>query len=116
MSELEPRHSSDRRALDWGEVVHVRVQGRVQGVGFREFTRRIAQMLRAAGWVRNLPTGEVEVLLRIAPQHKAQLLSALRRGPPFARVESVANYASANYASASYASSADCPLHGVQIR
>jgi hypothetical protein len=34
------------------EVVHIRVTGRVQGVGFREFTRITAQRLGIAGWVQ----------------------------------------------------------------
>jgi len=33
----------------------------VQGVGFRQATRKTAARLRLAGWVRNLPNGDVEV-------------------------------------------------------
>ncbi|MFI5400234.1 MAG: acylphosphatase [SAR324 cluster bacterium] len=71
------------------EVVHVIVSGRVQGVGFREFTRRTALRLGIAGWVRNLPGGEVEVLARIPAGRKAAFLAELGRGPQLAYVTGV---------------------------
>jgi len=71
------------------DVVHVIVSGRVQGVGFREFTRRTALRLGVAGWVRNLPGGEVEVLARIPAGRKAAFLAELRRGPQLADVTGV---------------------------
>ena len=40
---------------------HVEVLGQVHGVGYREFTRTIAQRLGLAGWVRNRDDGCVEV-------------------------------------------------------
>jgi len=41
--------------------LHVYYSGRVQGVGFRFFCRRIAEESRITGWVRNLNDGRVEV-------------------------------------------------------
>jgi acylphosphatase len=38
--------------------------GRVQGVGFRYTTRRIAERHNLTGWVKNLPDGTVEALLQ----------------------------------------------------
>jgi len=66
-----------------------RVTGRVQGVGFRWWTRRTAQQLGLGGSVRNLPDGSVEVQVVGHPDVVAKLESALRHGPPGARVERV---------------------------
>jgi acylphosphatase len=40
---------------------HIIVSGIVQGVGFRFFVMRIARKMQLTGWVRNLPSGEVEI-------------------------------------------------------
>src|ERR1700674_68752 len=65
------------------------VRGRVQGVGFRWFVEREAQILQIAGWVRNDPDGSVEVLAIGTPEQLAGLRSRLREGPRAARVDDV---------------------------
>ena len=65
------------------------VSGQVQGVGFRWFVLREAARLDLAGTVRNLPDGTVEVVAQGPAPGLAQLESALRHGPPTARVQSV---------------------------
>lgn len=67
--------------------LHVVVHGVVQGVGFREWTRRQADRLGLAGWVRNLPEGTVELSASGPQQALDQLLQALEQGPRGARVE-----------------------------
>ncbi len=69
--------------------VHAFVTGRVQGVGFREFTRREARRLGVGGYVRNLPDGRVEVVADGAGRALESLVSVLRAGPPGARVRGV---------------------------
>jgi acylphosphatase len=69
------------------------VQGRVQGVGYRYFVQREAEVLGVTGFVRNLPDGNVEVVAEGAEQAMAQLEARLREGPSFARVSSVARSA-----------------------
>ena len=66
-----------------------RVRGRVQGVGFRYSVEQVAGRLGLLGWVRNLPSGEVECVAE-GPQEKLEELAAyLREGPAAARVEAV---------------------------
>jgi acylphosphatase len=70
-----------------------RVCGRVQGVGFRQWTLRTAQRLALAGTVRNLPDGSVEVRARGSATALRELETALKRGPLAARVERVESVA-----------------------
>lgn len=67
-----------------------RVTGRVQGVGFRWWTQRVAEELGLIGDVRNLPDGAVEVRAAGAASALDALERALHEGPPSARVEGVA--------------------------
>ncbi len=65
------------------------VKGRVQGVFFRDTTRRIAESLEITGYVINLPNGDVEVLACGARAAIAELASWLQQGPRMARVSEV---------------------------
>lgn len=66
-----------------------RVEGRVQGVGFRYSCMSEGQRLKLSGWVRNMPSGDVEVWAE-GPEEKLQsLLKWLQHGPPGARVDAV---------------------------
>jgi acylphosphatase len=68
-------------------VRRVVVEGSVQGVGYREFTRRAALRLSVAGWVRNRSDGAVEALVRGSPEGVEALIAEMRKGPRFAVVE-----------------------------
>jgi len=70
-------------------AVRVRVTGRVQGVGFRAWTRERAQALVVDGWVRNEPDGSVTVLIAGTPSAIDEMATALRDGPPWSRVSGV---------------------------
>ena len=70
-------------------VRHVFVEGRVQDVGYREFTRRRALRLGISGWVRNRSDGTVEALLRGAAGDVEAILAAMREGPRGARVNNL---------------------------
>ncbi len=72
-----------------GHRLHVRVRGRVQGVGFRWFTASTAQALGVAGWVRNCPDGSVEVLAEGEADALVALRTGLQAGPPGAMVTGV---------------------------
>ncbi|MEO8561461.1 MAG: acylphosphatase [bacterium] len=67
--------------------IHVRISGRVQGVGFRWFVREEARRLGLSGWVTNLPSGEVEVRASGEDRAVDRLRRALEVGPTGAEVE-----------------------------
>ncbi|OQX53457.1 MAG: acylphosphatase [Candidatus Aminicenantes bacterium 4484_214] len=69
--------------------LHVYVSGLVQGVFFRDHTRRWADSLGIKGWVRNLPDGRVEAVLEGERDKVEALLQKMEEGPPLARVEKV---------------------------
>jgi acylphosphatase len=66
------------------------IEGRVQGVFFRESTRRVAESLNITGHAINLSNGSVEVLAFGEPAAIEQLAVWLKDGPRMATVDSVA--------------------------
>lgn len=70
--------------------VHVRIEGRVQGVGFRWFVQNAARGLDVAGEVRNRPDGSVEVQAEGSRKNLDRFLDLLRSGPSGARVTDLA--------------------------
>jgi len=67
----------------------VNIQGRVQGVGFRYYTKIEAQKLGVCGWVRNQADGSVEVCLCAETQALAAMRAWLKHGPTYAQVEHI---------------------------
>lgn len=65
------------------------VRGRVQGVFFRDSTRRLAQQLGVVGWVRNTADGAVEAHVEGDSAGVAQLIEFMGQGPPHAVVSRV---------------------------
>jgi acylphosphatase len=65
------------------------VTGRVQGVFFRDTTRRTAEATGVAGWVSNRDDGAVEAVFEGEPAAVERLVEFMRRGPDGAEVESV---------------------------
>ena len=70
-------------------TVRVRIRGRVQGVGFRHWTDRVADELGLTGWVRNRRDGSVEALFSGPEEAVAGMLERCRSGPPSSRVDHV---------------------------
>jgi acylphosphatase len=68
------------------KTLHLIVEGRVQGVGYREFVRRIALRHNLSGWVRNRANGTVETRASGAAPALDALVEAMRLGPPAASV------------------------------
>jgi acylphosphatase len=63
------------------------VQGRVQGVFFRETTRRRALAAGVAGWVRNTPDGTVEAVFEGEREAVDRLVAFAQSGSRGARVD-----------------------------
>jgi acylphosphatase len=68
---------------------HLRISGRVQGVGFRYSLHAEAKARGLTGWVRNRRDGSVEALLQGEAAALDAVVAWARRGPPAARVERV---------------------------
>jgi acylphosphatase len=65
------------------------VHGQVQGVFFRDTTRREARSRGVAGWVRNTPDGTVEAVFEGEPEAVEWMVDFCRRGPRGAEVRRV---------------------------
>lgn len=70
-------------------ALRVRIEGIVQGVGFREFLAMAAVRNRLDGWVRNRSDGSVEALVSGPTKAVEAFVGAATQGPRGARVSSV---------------------------
>lgn len=68
------------------ERLHVLIRGRVQGVGFRYATCGMAREEGLTGWVRNLPSGDVEAEFQGPRAALEQALAWCKHGPRLAHV------------------------------
>ena len=68
---------------------HLRISGRVQGVGFRFHMQRRARELGVTGWVRNRHDGTVEAMVQGTPEAVDAMIAAARQGPRSALVTDV---------------------------
>jgi acylphosphatase len=67
-------------------TVHIRIEGRVQGVGYRAFVDMKAAELGLSGWVRNRRDGSVEAVLQGPHEAVDAMLELCRSGPPASQV------------------------------
>ena len=65
------------------------IRGNVQGVFFRDTTRRMAESRGVAGWVSNRPDGSVEAVFEGEQDAVESMLDFCREGPRGAEVEDV---------------------------
>jgi acylphosphatase len=65
------------------------IGGRVQGVGFRAFVRRMAPRYGIDGWVRNRRDGTVEIMAIGDGEAVDDLVSSFDNGPPLAKIEEI---------------------------
>lgn len=69
--------------------VHALIKGRVQGVFFRAETKKAAERIGVKGWVRNLPSGEVEAMFEAEQQKIDQMIAWCHQGSPMAGVSEI---------------------------
>ena len=65
------------------------ISGKVQGVCFRSSAEDEANRLGLTGYARNLPSGEVEILIQGYEEHLLLFIEWAKKGPSGARVEEV---------------------------
>ena len=70
-------------------LIHIKVFGRVQGVGFRAWTCRQANSLCLSGWVRNRISGSVEIMADGNEKDIVVFLKLCQKGPLFSRVDRI---------------------------
>jgi acylphosphatase len=78
----KPLHQKYLRAV-------VLVSGKVQGVGYRYWTREEARAMQLVGSVRNMSDGRVEAHISGDEPSVERLIELMRMGPPHARVENI---------------------------
>jgi len=66
------------------------IAGRVQGVFFRDNTRREAMLRGLNGWVKNRQDGQVEALFEGNKEIIEDMIKWCHQGPTFSRVDNVA--------------------------
>lgn len=65
------------------------IRGRVQGVGYRYFVQGVAERFGVSGFVRNLPSGDVEVLAEADSGTLELFKQKLEQGPRMSRVTEI---------------------------
>jgi len=68
---------------------HIFVSGRVQGVFYRDFSRKCAMLLGIKGWTKNLPDGRVEMMVEGTEHDLREFVAKLRVGPDAAIIDDV---------------------------
>lgn len=71
------------------QEIEITVFGKVQGVGFRVFSRDIAEQLDIVGYVENKEGGEVEIVAQGEKEDLETFVSQIKKGPTFANVRDV---------------------------
>lgn len=69
--------------------VYLFIEGKVQGVFFRQTLRNLARSLSLTGWVRNMPDGRIEAVAEGEKEKIEELVSWCHSGPPLAEVSRV---------------------------
>ena len=71
------------------EQRHIRIQGKVQGVGYRAFATRVARRMGLKGWIQNNRDSSVEALVEGEKQAIDEWIEELKEGPRHAEVTKI---------------------------
>lgn len=67
-------------------IQHVKIIGRVQGIGYRRWAETTAEKMHLSGWVRNASDGSVEIMVKGDQSTINEFLQACLKGPAFSMV------------------------------
>jgi acylphosphatase len=79
----------DPTTLSVQDRVHIRLTGRVHGIGYRAFVQRTGLLLGLNGWVRNVGDDQVEITAEGLHSTLEEFIQAVSHGPAGARVDEV---------------------------
>lgn len=68
------------------ETRHIRIHGKVQGVGYRFYATRVARRLGLKGWIQNLRDGSVEAMVEGEGPTIDEWITEIKEGPRYAEV------------------------------
>ena len=71
------------------QTVHLIISGKVQGVFFRETSRKIAEKLNIKGWIKNVPEEKVEAMITGEENDVNDFIKWCKTGPDKAKVKEV---------------------------
>lgn len=63
------------------QQAHIFIEGRVQGVGFRDFTKVNAEEIGIYGWIQSLPDGRLEAIFAGPLDHIREMVNRCEEGP-----------------------------------
>lgn len=69
--------------------VHIYISGRVQGVFFRRNTKKKAEKLGIAGWVKNLADGRVEAVFEGEKEKVEEMINWTKKGSLIAKINGI---------------------------
>jgi acylphosphatase len=71
------------------ERLHVKIEGLVQGVFFRDAAKKKAEEMNITGWIKNKNDGTIEAVFEGEVNNLNKMLEFCREGPPDAVVDIV---------------------------
>jgi len=82
-------HILGQKSVNSAQALHIRVNGHVQGVGYRAWAVSQARRLRLAGWVRNCADGSVEIFAEGDAESLDSFVEMLKEGNGYSSVRTL---------------------------